>query len=374
MSRSTGAVLVTFLVGAIVASTGCKQLAGRSANREGNRQFREMQFVDAVGSYEKALKTVEDPIIHYNLGLAYTKVFKPGFDGPILLGIEGDAVCGQIPGVKMVPAQVCVKAGDRTFVACDAKNVCPSSFQCKQAQYCSLTAPEIANTAATQFQAWLAANTKDDDTRKQMTQVWIDSEQYPKALEYWQKQLDAKPNDPAIMGNLAGINLKAGEWRKSIAWYSKVAEVVPDESAKVSAYQFIGNVAWAKLSSRTLDATESMEVADKGIGALQKAALIAPKNARLFGLQGSIYNFRSFIQGASFAAAIERANAQDLQKVSRVLAEQAKAAVGGTTPPVTSTHPAPGSAAGSGSASGSAAGSAAGSGSGSATAGSGQGR
>ena len=30
--------------------------------------------------YEKALKTVDDPIIHYNIALAYSKIFKPGVE------------------------------------------------------------------------------------------------------------------------------------------------------------------------------------------------------------------------------------------------------------------------------------------------------
>ena len=43
------------------------------------------------------------------------------------------------------------------------------------------------------------------------------------------------------------------------------------------AYQFIGNVAWSKLNSKTLTAAESVELADRGIGALQKAAELQPE-------------------------------------------------------------------------------------------------
>ena len=195
--------------------------------------------------------------------------------------------------------------------------------------------------AAQHFGVWLKANQTDAETRAIMTQVWLDSSQYKKAIDYWELMLGAKPNDPEIMGSLAGINLKAGDWRKSIEWFQKVAAVSKDESAKVAALQFIGNVAWSKLNQKTLSSTESVELADFGIGALQAAAELQPKNPRPFGLMASIFNFRSIAQGASWAAGLDRAKAQDLQIVSRVLSDEAKKAQGlPVTPPAKPAAPA----------------------------------
>jgi len=418
--------------------TGCEQLDARNRTKKGNRLFRETQFVDAAAEYQKALTAVEDPVIHYNLGLAYSKVFKPGFDGPVLLGVAGEFVCQQIPGAKMVQAGACVKEGDRHYAECgkvktspiekeiaelkqqiasatdeakqkELKNqvsdkeqelgryTCSSSFRCVESSFCSLTSPELADLAAQHFQLWIKAQPSDDEikkelaeasagleaakkadnksaqgelqrkidelqtkdqTRKQMTLLWTDSEQYPKALDYWGSLLKDKPNDPEIMGVLAGINLKAGDWRKSIEWYNKVAAVTTDPSSKVAAYQFIGNVAWSKLNSRTLPGPDAVELADRGIGALQHAAEIQPQNPRPVGLAASIFNFRSTTHGASWAAAIDRATAQDLLKLSRVLADEAKKAQGQpagapSSAPASTTAPAPaaGSAASGGSAS-----------------------
>jgi tetratricopeptide (TPR) repeat protein len=352
----TASHAILMLLGSIAISTGCNELEGRTGNRKGNAAFREMKFVDAVGEYEASLKKIDEPIVHYNLGLAYSKVFKPGLDGPVLLGVAGDVVCTRIPNVKMVSSQVCVKAGDRTFNECDDKNVCPSSFQCQKVELCTLTSAELADNAAQHWQKWLAANPKDDDTRKQMTQVWIDSEQFDKGIAFWDEQLKARPDDVDAMGILAGINLKAGDWRKSIEWYTRVADKSPDDTAKVAAYQFIGNVAWSKLNSKTLSGDESLELADKGIGALQAASKLQPNNGKLFSLQGAIMNFRSVQQGASIASAVDRAYAQDLLAVARVLNAKAKAAAGGATPETPPAEkpptpaPAPGSGAGSSSA------------------------
>lgn len=328
---------------ALLSTLGCEQLDGRNRNKRGNRYFREMKFIDAVAQYEKALKTVDDPIIHYNVALAYSKIFKPGMetDTDLLLGQKGEFVCDQIPQVKFVAKQVCVKEGDRRFDDCDEKNVCASSYACMKTELCAIGNNAIADMTAQHFGVWLKAHPKDAETRSLMTQVWMDSSQYQKALDYWQGMLDAKPNDADIMGSLAGINLKAGNWRKSIEWYTKVAEV-SQEDAKVAAYQFIGNVAWSKLNSRTLTTAESVELADLGIGALQKAAELQPKNPKLFGLMGSIFNFRSLAQGASWAAGLDRASALDLQIVSRVMSDEAKKAQGLVAPtPAAPTTPAP---------------------------------
>ncbi len=335
------------LLVAALSTLGCEQLDGRNRNKKGNRYVREMKFIDAVAEYEKALKTVDDPIIHYNVALAYSKIFKPGMekDEDLLLGEKGSFVCDQVPQVKFITKQVCVKPGDRRYDECDAKNVCASSYTCKQTELCAIGNNAIADMTAQHFGVWIKSHPKDAETRGLMTQVWIDSSQYKKALDYWEDLLKAKPNDSEIMGALAGINLKAGDWRKSIEWYTKVAEVSKDESAKVAAYQFIGNVAWSKLNSKTLTTADSVELADRGIGALQKAAELQPKNPKLFGLMGSIFNFRSLAQGASWAAGLDRATAQDLQIVSRVLSDEAKKAQGLQTTPAPAAPSPSGSAA-----------------------------
>ena len=43
-------------------------------------------------------------------------------------------------------------------------------------------------------------NPKDDDTRKQMTQVWIDSSQFKLAIDYWEKLLDGQAERPRDHG------------------------------------------------------------------------------------------------------------------------------------------------------------------------------
>ena len=376
-------LLVVGVVGA------CNSLDGRNRNRHGNKLYADGKFVDAVGEFEQALSEVDNPTIHYNCGLAYWKIFRAQYDKPIRLAKTSDEVCSQIPNTKSIEASVCIREKDRHYDReCDDKNPCPALYTCEKTTFCTLDTKTIADAAAKHFDAWIKDQPSDEDLKKAqkgveaemaevdgkleklnektsednksaiarlydyrkdlekkldllhtkeqtrgiMTGMWIDSDQFKKALAYWTKLLDEKPNNPDIMSVLAGINLKANDWETSIEWYKKVADVSPDATAKVAAFQFIGNVAWTKLNSKSLVAEKAIKLADLGIGALQKASELAPENPRLIGLMGSLFSFRGMIQGASWAASIDRASTQDLQRASRVLMEQAKKSQGQAPP------------------------------------------
>jgi tetratricopeptide (TPR) repeat protein len=389
-----------------LAAMGCDDLDGRASNRKGLRYFRETKFIDAAANFERAFTKVPDDKIHYNLGLSYSRIFKPGIDDVILLAEKGHNICSTIPGVTQVSRRVCVKKDqdeeDRSYVKCsaDAKekdSVCPSSASCKEVELCAIQNIALVDLASKHLVEWIEKQPPDaeikkaveelagkltkmekdrDDAeaeankfinpttgkvldksawndatqrktafderikvmktdsdeiqlkftmRKLMTQLWLDSQKFDAALSYWQKQLQAKPNDLEVMGNLAGINLKAGNWQKSIEWYTKVAEAGTDPQTKITAYGFIGNVAWSKLNSKTLNQDEAITLADLGIAALQKAHELAPKNLRFLGTQSSIYMFRGLTHGVSWAAAIDRASSQDLKGLIDVVSGKATA-------------------------------------------------
>jgi tetratricopeptide (TPR) repeat protein len=419
MRRLTERARIATLLSAVLASGvllgglgGCEQLDARNRIRKGNRLFRETQFIDATAEYHRALKEVDDPIVHYNLALSYSKIFKPGYQAPVLLGTKDEFVCQEIPGVRLVDAGACVKPGDRHFAECGASKTrpldaqiaelesqikaatdeekkkeleierkdkqdellrftCPSSFSCVESQFGALTSPEIADLSAQHFQIWIKAQPSDEEikaqlveanreleeakkvnnqsaissatrrvedlqtkdiARKMMTRLWMDSEQHKKALEYWNTLLKEKPNDTEYMRMLAGIHLSAGDWRASTDLFNKIADLVTDPSGKVAEFQYIGNIAWARLNTKQLIGVDAVELADRGIGALQRAAELQPKNSRLVSLQASLINFRSTAHGSSLASAIDRATAQDLSKLQRVLSEEAKNAQGQTSP------------------------------------------
>ncbi len=403
-ARNSRWILGVLFVGIALSSAGCSELDARGSIRKGNRLFRDGRFIDAAALYESAYKTVKDDKLEYNMGLAYSKVFRAGAEDLILLAEKSEDICSLIPGTEITNRTVCIKFDpaeeDRSYVKCtlDAKDVtCGSSGSCQKVDLCAIKNEKLVDLSAQHLNVWIEKQPTDEELkaksdevgkeiekiekqiqeaeadiekvvdpatgevkdkaawneatqrkaareeqlkalrddrdevelkfkmRELMTQLWLDSQNFKAALDYWTKRLEARPGDLDAMGILAGINLKAGDWRTSIGWYSKVADASKDTLNKIQAYGFIGNVAWSKLNSKTLPPDEALDLADLGIGALQKAAELAPKNLRFLGTQASIYNFRSLTHGASWAASIDRASAQDLKGKIDVVSGKASA-------------------------------------------------
>lgn len=412
----------------VLASTfalaGCEDLDGRASNRKGNRLFREGRFIDSAALYEDSLKKVKDDKIEYNLGLAYSRIFK-GTEEPVLVAEAGSFPCTTIPNTTPTKRSVCVKKDpadeDRAYPDCKTNDDCPESARCAlDLDLCAIDNKVLADLSAQHLTIWIAKQAPDDEIRKRdeeltkeltelekvrddseleaekhrdpktgkftdkgayedamqrktaadekikikkeeieenrlkftmrtlMTNLLVDSGQHDKALAYWDAELKARPNDFEAMGKLAGINLKAGNYRKAIEWYLIIGEKVPEDANKITAYSSVGNVAWAKLNSKTLNPDESVELADLGIGALQKASALAPKNPTFLRLQGALYNFRGLTHGASWAAAIDRASAQDLKGQIDVVTGKAQPPSEKPAPPTPPTPPATPTKGGSG--------------------------
>lgn len=277
-ASSMSRLLPLALVGLLGAMTGCDGLQARKAVQEGNFEYKEGRFEKAKELFELAL--TKEPgleIAHHNLGLACAKLFKAGDDSP-----ENQA---------------------------------------------------FADCAAVHIQEYLKKHPKENKLRDKMTSIWLNSGLYERALSYWQDQFQVVPKDEGeqaqkreITLRIAGIYFKSGNWRESMKWYDKAADL-SEGSGKVSAYQSIGNVAWATMRNREKNyGTERIEAADAGLAALEKAAAIDPKKIEVRALIAALYNFRALAQGSAWAAAMERATAQDHDRRRRVLSEEAKKA------------------------------------------------
>jgi tetratricopeptide (TPR) repeat protein len=337
MSRTATRLVLMLAVMAVVApSLGCEQLDIRRHNSAGKRFFGQARYAEAAGEFETALKTENTPLIHYNLAVAYSRIFKPGYDGIVELTHKNSPACAVIPDVKTVTKRACDKEDTATFTACDDKNPCPSSFTCKQVELCVIDNAHVADLAANHFGAWLEANRGDADTRVYMTNLWLDSSQPQRAVDYWQKLADANPNDPVPMAELAGYKSKTSDWKGTIDAYLKVIDLSTAPLEKIKHYRNIGKFALSKLKSKELTAADSVAIADRAIGVLQKAAEIPTDvsvRTSLLSTQAALFNYRSLVMGASWAWWLDRTTGQDLQHEINVLNPPAKA---NGAPPTTS--------------------------------------
>lgn len=276
------------LVGATalaLGGTGCDQLSARRHIQKGTSLYEDDKYEEAAAEFEAGLQVDNDLAIgHYNAGLTYYKLFRPGD---------------------------------------------PSPENKKYADKC-----------VEHFQAWLKSNPEDKDTAEIISEVWVNNEEYEKALAYWQGEHDAHPKEVWPVKQLASINYKAGRFDDTVKWYLVQAQVEPKKDDQVVAYLLVGRFAWNKLGEADfktgqpkVSGEERVRIADVGIAALQKAAALDDKNIEAEGMQGALYNFRSLAHGAYWAESVDRAIGVHHSKRASVLKEEAKKAQGQAPPP-----------------------------------------
>ncbi len=272
-------ILIASCALALVALSGCQELTARRAVQEGNAEYGEQNYDKAAAHFEKAIEKAPDlEIAHHNLGITYSRMFKPGIDTP-----ENKA---------------------------------------------------IADKAAAQLSWWLAKHPDDTKIRKLITGIWIDADQYEAALAFWKKEHERDPASRDVLQTVAGIYLKSGDWRSAIDWYRKDVDAAKDIPGKIAALSAIANVSFGKLfgGREKVFGVERCEIAEIGLHAAEEGIKLDPKAIALWGTSQGLWANRSVANGQSWAYQIDQAEAQVFAQQARVLREEAKkaqAAAGG---------------------------------------------
>lgn len=241
------------MAGASLGGFGCEELKSRREIQRGNEHYNEGRYQKAVEQFEPALQRTPDlDVGHHNAGLAYYKLFQPGDEKPENLA--------------------------------------------------------IAQKSADHFQAYLKAHPDDSKIIGLLTQLWIDSDQFEKALAYWEEELGRDPSNRDVIVKLANINRQAGRYAEARAWHEKRAALEPNNEGKVNAYLDIAQLEYSRLMKPDLVDEGRLEAADQGIAALQKAETIDPKHPLVQSLLGSMYQHRSMAHGALWARLVDTAS------------------------------------------------------------------
>ncbi len=225
--------------------------------QEGNKEYEKGHFDKAAEHFEEALRLGPHlDTAHYNAGLTYKKMFRPGIDTP--------------------------------------ENM------------------ELAKKSAAHFLAYLQRHPSDRDIVTLLTRVWSESGDYESALNYWERELAKDPNNTEVIGILAGINRQAGNWDKAIEWHMRQVEVETDPVAKAGAYKAVGSLMVSRLRGRThqLVGEDRLWLVDSGIAALQKAAALVPDDPDTQTALGFLYGQRSLAHSTVWAQMIEVAAAR----------------------------------------------------------------
>ena len=243
---------VAMVASAMLFSTGCDELSARREIQKGDKSYGQARYREAVDYYENALTMAELEIGHHNAGLAYYRLFTPGD---------------------------------------------PSEENKKWAE-----------NSTSHFLKYLEDNPNDKRVIDLITQIWLDSDQYELAIDYWKKVLANNPNDPGVLARLADVNRAAGKYKVAIEWLEKRVAAETDEAGKVKGYTDIANVQYARLTNSGLVDAERLAVADSALVALHKAKQLNPDNAQLSGLTAVVFQLRALSHGASWARTVEAAS------------------------------------------------------------------
>ena len=258
---------------ALIALAGCDELSSRREIQQANKLYLEGRYAKAIELYDAALERSPDLTVgHHNAGLAYHKLFQPGTDTP-----QNKA---------------------------------------------------YAEKAAFHFTKYLEDESGDQKIISLLTTIWMDSDQYDKAIKYWGDVLAKNPESRDVLEKLANINRQAGNYDKALEWHRKRVELETDSGAKVKALTDIAQMEWSRLQKPELVDAERLAVVDVGLAALQKAEQLDPKNAVVHSLIASLYQHRALAHGATWAKVIEAAS----QRYHQVRFSEIQKSLGGAKP------------------------------------------
>lgn len=272
--RCLRALVCLALVGVVAA--GCDKISARRKIQEANDLYKNGRYDAAAELYEDALALDSSlAIAHHNAGVSYYKIMKRGDTSP-----ENKA---------------------------------------------------LADKAAEHLQAYLKTNSIDDDIRKLITDIWVDTDQVDKAVGFWTAEHDAAPTSMFPIEQLAELTFKKGDWREALKWLEVGVDVAPDPEAQAKAYTKIGSLCFVLLlnnkeGANKIDHALRIEVADNGIAALQKGQVIMPKSTEIVSVLGSLNIQRGIASGSRLGYSIDMAAYQNYMRIFGVLREEASKA------------------------------------------------
>lgn len=254
----------------VAFGSGCDEIKARRMIQEGDKLYGDGKYAEAIAEYEQALALAPDLTTgHHNAAIASYKAFQPGVETP--------------------------------------------------------ANEEFAAKAAAHFERYLEDHPDDLEIIGLLTNVWLDSERYDQALEYWLAQLEARPGDIQVLQRLGTINRQAGRYDEALRWDYQRADVAKDDAHRVKAYVDIAQLQYSRLTKPDLVDAERLAVVDGGIAALQKALALQPDNPDLYSLLGTLYQFRALAHYTTWARVAEAASQRHYQVQRNELVEKLKA-------------------------------------------------
>ena len=129
------------------------------------------------------------------------------------------------------------------------------------------------------FEHTLELTAPDADTREKTEKFYLSfldsAGEKDKAVAYLEKQLASRPNDLALINQIATLYQKKGDFTKALEYFEKRANMDPTNK---EAWYTLGVNCWARSYKGGFEVSQEERelVVDKGINALDKALAIDP--------------------------------------------------------------------------------------------------
>jgi len=272
--RLAAAVLGVVLVVSVVS---CTTIRTRIWMNEGNKLYKAQRYDEAVEFYKKIVGV--DPMnwtANYLIAMSYTALYHPGSEHE------------------------------------------------KDKQY--------ADEATKTFEKLMSMQAPDKDTEERVRNYYVAlllaANKTDKVKAYYEALLAKDPRNTALMGQLAEIYAKGGDFDNSLKYYQKRAEIDP----KNKEYQYtIGVLCWDRVRNMkaTMSEEENMKTIDTGVAALEKAIALDKDYFDAYVYINLIYREKASVLSSynkPFDAGDAIAKADEYKKVAEDLGKKRMAA------------------------------------------------
>ncbi len=221
--RRINPIATLALAGILAATTGCEgiidHLRANYAARQGNDAYKVNEFSRAIEWYRYANYLNPDlDLAYYHTALSYMAIYRPGSKHPKDLRYSEEAIVNLLRFLRLNPDHV------------DAKNY--------------------------------------------LLTVYLQSDRYDEAAEFFERELKQRGDDPvvasALIRKIGMIYARKGDFEQSLEWYKKRAEIEKDDPEAVYT---IGVLCWDKVynSGLTLELDRRRELIEMGLDYLARA-------------------------------------------------------------------------------------------------------
>ena len=238
--------LVLTIVASIVIGQGCDSFRERVLLKKGNELYTAQKYEEAIVQYEELIKL--DPKNwdgNYLMAVSYLALYHPGSE----------------------------HAKDKAY----------------------------AEKGLAAFERTLALTPPDPEAREKTEKYYLSflssTGDKDKAIAYLETQLATRPNDLALINQIATLYQKNGNFTKALEYFEKRANM---DSANKETWYTLGVNCWARSyhGGVAVSQEEREQVVDKGINALEKALAIDPNYFDALSYINLIYREKAKALGA----------------------------------------------------------------------------